>query len=151
MLLAAARVLRLWALGIWVGGGVMIFIVAHYVFTVIQDRTLAGSVMAPILHTGGWLQVELAAVALVTTRFLWPEISWKKPKAKVLLAALVAATTMAVFMALWLEPRLVDLRAQFGGPNDIGARESFKQFHGLSMGLALLETICAAVALACVE
>jgi hypothetical protein len=152
MVQTLARILRVVSLGLWAGGAAMTFIAAHYVFSIETDRTMAGNIMAPILHVGGWLHVALAFIALAAALVVWPRRETAgRLFAKASFAALLGATLLALIMALWLEPHLVDLRTQIGvfteATKDLPQRVEFRQLHGLSMGLALLETILAAVAL----
>lgn len=164
MLAILARVVRGLSLGIWLGAGVMTFIAAHYVFfghyddaamTPFLDKSKAGDVMGAILHAGGWMKVGLAMLALVshylagcgagnescgtrarTTRWI----------------TLGAAALIALFVTLYLEPKMLDLRAQFKGDPDPAnpAHVLFRSLHGGSMGLAVLELIFVAATLICV-
>src|SRR5437870_4442555 len=108
MFQSIARVVRGVSLGIWLGAGIMTFITAHYVFDILKtDRTLAGGIMAPILHTGGLMKVGLAVLAM-GAHFCTPQRS-----KKFCTAALLLAAALAFIAAFYLEPKLVDLRAQF--------------------------------------
>jgi len=136
------------SLAIWLGGGVMLLIVAQHVFFGgLVDKTTAGDIMASIFHTAGFLKIGLAAIALAAHFGLG-----KDPKArKTGFIALLIATSIALFAALYLEPKMVELRTHFRGSENLNseARQTFKALHGGSMGLALIELICTAVALIC--
>ena len=150
MITSLARAVKGVSLGIWLGGGVMTFIAAHYVFNGgFVDKTTAGDIMGAILHAGGWMKVGLAGLALAAHLVLRRDAS-AKPRTFGFVA-LILATLLALIVTLYLEPKMVDLRAQFrGDPNpDNAAHATFRGLHGASMGGALLELILVAAALIC--
>lgn len=137
------RVIRGLSLGIWLGAGIMTFITAHYVFGLAPDRNVAGYIMGAILHTGGLMKVGLAVLA-IAAHFSLP---WRSKKLCTVTTLL--AVTLALFAAFYLEPKLVDLRAQFTENKDAPARLEFAKWHGVSMGSALIEGILVTIALIC--
>ena len=150
MLTKLFKALRAVSLGIWLGAGVMTFIAAHYVFFGgFIDRNTAGDIMASILHAGGLMKLGLAAIAL-GSQFGLGAVTGEKPR-KIGVTALVIATLSALVVALYVEPKLLELRAQFRNDPDLNnpAHQLFGKLHGGSMGLALLEMICVAAALIC--
>lgn len=149
MLTKVARVIRGISLGIWLGAGVMTFIAAHYVFRgAFVNMTTAGDIMGAILHAAGWMKLGLAVLALSAHAALCRDPV--KPR-KFGFAMLVLATLLAMFVTLYLEPKMVELRGQFrGDPNlENPAHVLFGKLHGASMGLATLELIFVAAALIC--
>ena len=147
------RAIRGLSLGIWLGAGVMTFITAHYVFGLEPDRNKAGDIMGAILHTGGWLKLALAFLALSAQLVLRKNPAPGARSFKPGFVALCFAFALALFVTLYLEPKMVGLRAQIGTFNEankeLPERVLFGKLHGASMGLALLETILVAIALVC--
>ena len=152
MLTTLARAIRGVSLGIWLGAGVMTFIAAHYVFRGgFVSTTTAGDIMGAILHASGWMKIGLAVLALVSHAALCCDTSVGPKPRKFGFTMLVLATLLAMFVTLYLEPKMVELRGQFrGDPNlENPAHVLFGKLHGASMGLATLELIFVAAALIC--
>ncbi len=149
MVTKLARAIRELSLGIWLGGGVMTFIVAQQVFKggYIKSHDEAGDVMGAILHIGGWLKFGLAILALAAQFMLRDDPKTRKPGT----ISLVIAALLVCVAVFYLEPTLVDLRAKFGGEASLAkaAHEKFSGLHGASMGLSLLELILVAAAIVC--
>jgi len=150
-----AKALRALALGIWVGGIVMGFVVASTVFKQFEkDHTMAGLIVGGVLDSAGKVKLAVALAALVLEGFIFykgasgTERGWRRyaPPALLMLAMLLLLAS-----TLWLQPRLHELRQQVGhfGPENINDpdRISFGKLHGLSMGLLLLEGLFVALAL----
>jgi hypothetical protein len=151
MMTKVARAIRGLSLGIWLGGGVMTFIVAQEVFFGghLQSHEEAGDLMGAILHIGGWLKFGLAILALAA-QFMLRDDPASGPKArKTALISLAIAALLVCVAVFYLEPTLVDLRAQFRGNLENAAHAKFKSLHGASMGLSLLELILVTLALIC--
>ena len=153
MLLKLFRALRGLSLAVWLGGGVMTFIAAVYVFD-IAGRKLGGDIFAPILHVGGVLKLALAALALLTHGMLRgdPTSGRTGRTHRIGFVTLALATVIVCVTMVHLEPTMVELRKQFlNDPNpENSAYLEFKKLHGLSMGLATLEMVLVAVTLVCV-
>ncbi|MEI6236738.1 MAG: DUF4149 domain-containing protein [Planctomycetota bacterium] len=153
MLTATLRAVRGLSVGIWLGAGVMTFIAAHYVFFGgFIDKTTAGDIMGSILHAGGWMKIGLAVLALGAHLVLKKDSTCCPKAEKTALVTLAIASLIAGVVALYLEPKMLELRAQFrNDPNLLNpAHVQFGKLHGASMGLALLELICIAITLICI-
>lgn len=152
-ILSIARVVRGLSLGVWLGAVVMTFITAHYVFRFEADRNKAGDIMGAILHTAGWIKLALAALALGAQLVLRKNQASAPRSFKPGFIALCLAFALALLVTLYLEPKMVDLRAQIGtfseANKELPERVLFGKLHGASMGLAVLETILVAIALVC--
>ncbi len=149
MLASIARVVRGVSLGIWLGGLIMTFIAADQVFFRSGlDRATAGNVMGGILHVGGLMKVALAVLAVGSQIVLRKQNESPSRKRTITFVALLVAAALAFIAAFYLEPKLLELRAQFDTAP--GARAEFSRFHGISMGMATLETVLVALALICV-
>lgn len=152
MFSSVLRAIRAVSLSVWLGGGVMTFITAHYVFFGgYLDKTTAGDVMGAILHAAGLMKLGLAALAL-GAHFGLRGNPWtgRKPH-KIEMITLLIASAIAVTVAFYLEPKMVELRAQFRGDDNLQnpAHVAFGKLHGASMGLSLLELICVTAAVIC--
>jgi hypothetical protein len=149
MLTKLARALRAVSLAVWLGGGVMTFIVAQQVFKggYIKSHDEAGDVMGAILHIGGWLKFGLAILALAAQWMLRADPTTRKFST----ISLVIASLLVCVAVFYLEPTLIDLRSQFGGEASVAkaAHEKFSGLHGASMGLSLLELILVTAATIC--
>ncbi len=152
MVLSLLRSLRGLSLGIWLGSGVMTFLVASYVFFGgFIDKNTAGDIMAPILHAGGIMKIGLAVVALGSHFGLGAQAA-SGPKAKKIGSAMLVLATLCVFVVvLYLEPMMLQLRPQFRNDSDLNnpAHRAFAKLHGASMGTSTLEILFIAVALIC--
>jgi len=115
--------------------------------------SISRDITGAILHVSGWLKGHPSRSAR------WPHKTGLKndpaegrTRWKVGAATLALATISACVILFVLEPKMLELRAQFmHDPNKANnpAYATFRQMHGTSMGLALLETIVVAIALIC--
>jgi len=121
--------------GLWFGGLVMLFCAVQTLFnTFAQRREIAGEGASSIFHFFSYYHLSLAAAALILS-FLWRLAG--AGRFKILLFGFFALATVAgVYVSAFLTPELEHLRAQAATH---GAR--FRQLHGLSMGIYLVETI----------
>ncbi len=154
LMIRIARAVRGVSLALWLGGGVMTFIAAIYVFRIAGNK-LGGDIMAPILHVGGVMKLVLAALALLTHGILRgdPASGRSGFTHRTGFVTLALATVIVLVAMVHLEPTMVSLREQFvNDPNQASnpAYAEFRKLHGISMGLATLEQILIAVTLICV-
>jgi len=155
-LYTVARTVRTMALGVWLGGIVMAFIVAPIVFKHLpKDRILAGNINAEMFHTAGKVKLVLGLIALAAEGFILfrkPEGSPQGGIRRFLTAgSLLAALVIAIFVFAYLEPKMLDVRDKIAdfGPNAAESPErlQFRQLHGASMALSLLEAVLVALAI----
>ncbi|HLX64113.1 MAG TPA: DUF4149 domain-containing protein [Planctomycetota bacterium] len=157
-MLKFVRAIRGLSLAIWLGGSVMTFITAYYVFGVAGNdparHNLAGDIMGPILHFGGVMKLVLATLALAAHGMLRGDGPDGRSTSahKTTYITLALAALIACFVVLYIEPKLVELRPQFmnDSSKDNPAHQQFAMWHGVSMGITSLETLLIAVALVCV-
>jgi hypothetical protein len=155
-LLTIARSARAAALGIWLGGIIMAFIVAPIVFDALKpDRARAGEIVGSVLHTAGKLKIALAMIAAVaeimiftTSATAGEPIGWRRYVPAVFLGLTIVTTLLTTF---WLEPKITEIRDRITdfseATKDTADRMAFRKLHGASMGVLLLEAIFVAVAL----
>jgi len=149
----AARAARATALGIWLGSSVLFFIAAQVIFAKLgADRTKAAEIVGALIHSEAALAMALAAAAVIAQGVLHVRASdiagWRK---YVPLVSLAGAVGLLLFLNFYLTPQIEALRDQIGvftaATEGTPERLHFRQLHGLSMGLSLLEAILVAVAL----
>ena len=133
------RVVRLLAMVVWVGGLVFFaFVVAPTAFGVLASKHEAGMVVAGTLHALN--EMGLVCFFIFLLALPWSSISSNKAKARIVLAqvvmaALMAAATMAV---QWkIVPAMERDRIAAGGDVDAAAtdnpaRVDFERLHPIS-------------------
>jgi hypothetical protein len=122
-----------WSL--WFGGLVMLFCSVQSLFHQFADRRdIAGEAAAGIFRFFAYYHLALAAAALLTS-FAWRMTA--PPKRKTLVFSLFAfATLAAIYVSAFLVPQMERLRAA-----GLTHGDKFRQLHGISMGVFLLETV----------
>lgn len=141
MLLRTLRALAHTAAGIWLGGMVMLAIVAPTTFGVMRTTgvdnrdAIAGQVMARNFVRFDKVQMSCAAVLLVWTS----TTILRKPSTRdwVRAALIAAAAGLMLYSAWTLTPRILDLQPILAGPDpDSAMRAAFDQFHATSVRIA---------------
>lgn len=141
MLLRTLRALAHTAAGVWLGGMVMLAIVAPTTFGVMRTtgvdnpNAIAGQVMAKNFVRFDKVQMSCAAVLLIwtaTTILRKPDTrDWVR-------AALTAAAAGLMLYSTWmLTPQILDLQPILAGPDpDTAMRAAFDQFHATSVRIS---------------
>lgn len=131
-------ILLVWAL--WFGGLVMMYIGAKSLFHTFEARReVAGEAAAGMFRAFNYYHLTLAAAALLLA-FLW-WLSARSGRKMTLFFFFAFATFAAVYVTAVLTPQLEHMRLE-------GQTQSthFRQLHGMSMGIYLLEAIFVFVA-----
>ena len=136
----ALAILVSWIWGLWFGGIVLLFVAVQSLFNTFQDRRdVFAEGAAGIFRWFNRYQVALAAAALLAT-FAWRLVG--PPRLKAALFTLFAIATVAACAAgAWIAPKIQSLHAQ-----GLDQSPQFKQVHGLSMAVYLVEAIALLVA-----
>lgn len=125
--------------GLWLGGLVMLFFAVQALFdTFPQRHDIAGQGASAIFHVFAYFQLALAAAALLSV-FGWRMMG--PGRFKIAMFVLFALATLAAIYVTTVSTQLEQLR-QVGETQS----EKFRQLHGLSMGIFLLETLLVFVA-----
>lgn len=142
MLAAGQRILIvLWVGSLWSVG----YLAVPTLFTVLEDKSLAGQVAAQMFAIVGYL--GLACGALVTAALIYNGTGWRKNIAAWLALAMWLLVAVSVFL---LHPAMGELRAQGLVPGS-DVRERFDLLHqiassvylmtsALGLGLVILDT-----------
>jgi len=126
--------------GLWLGGLVMLFFAVQALFdTFPQRHDIAGQGASAIFHVFGYFHLALAAAALLLI-FGWRMMGPGRFKIAMFVLFALAAVA-AVYVTAVLTPHLEQLR-QAGATQS----EKFRQLHGLSMGIFLIETLLVFIA-----
>lgn len=141
--LAAARLLvaALWAGTLWALG----YIAAPAVFAAVPS-TVAGDVVAALLHRLGWVSVGCAVLMIVLLR-LAPDLDAGRRRFLNLLV--LAMLACALVMWAGLQPAMAQMR-ELAGAGGVRASPYWTQFavmHGVSQLFHVIESVLAAVLL----
>ncbi len=139
--LAAARLLVavLWAGALWALG----YIAAPAVFAVVPS-SVAGDVVAGLLHRLGWVSVGCALLMFV---LVWVSGDLEPGRRRSLNLLVLAMLACALVMWAGLQPAMAQMRA-LAGPGGVRASPYWTQFavmHGVSQLFHVAESILAAV------
>lgn len=134
------------ALSVWVGGHATIIVVAFTIFDKLAvNRGLAGGLVSAILANFRRMELVCAAAVFFGAFFLLSRPPTRRDMTRLLLAALMAGIFASY--ALWVGPRLLELRAQipdFNLPAErdpSSARRAFQSLHQLYSGLSLANLV----------
>ncbi|RZJ83878.1 MAG: DUF4149 domain-containing protein [Massilia sp.] len=141
--LAAARLLvaALWGGALWALG----YIAAPAVFAAVPS-TVAGDVVAVLLHRLGWVSLGCAVLMLVLVR-LSPDLDGGRLRSLNLLV--LAMLACALVMWAGLQPAMAQMR-ELAGAAGVRASPYWTQFavmHGVSQLFHVIESVLAAVLL----
>lgn len=142
MLINALRALAHTAAGIWLGGMVMLAIVAPTTFGVIRaigvdnPNSVAGQVMAKIFRRFDMVQLLCAAVLL-----LWVSVSLlarRRTLRDILRGGLIVlAACLMLYSAWYMTPRITDLQPLLAQPDpDAAMKQSFDAFHATAVRIS---------------
>jgi hypothetical protein len=139
--LAAARLLVavLWAGTLWALG----YVAAPAVFAAVPS-TVAGDVVAQLLHRLGWVSVVCAALLFALVRVSADLDAGRRRSLNLLVLAMLAC---ALVMWAGLQPAMAQLR-EAAGPGGVRASPYWTQFavmHGVSQLFHVIESVLAAV------
>lgn len=139
--IAAARLLVavLWAGTLWTLG----YIAAPAVFAAVPS-TVAGDVVAVLLHRLGWVSLGCALAMLVLLRWSRDLDAGRRRFLNLLVLAMLAC---ALVMWVGLQPGMAQLR-ELAGPDGVRASPYWTQFavmHGVSQLFHVIESVLAAV------
>jgi len=144
MLHSWLRAVRALMLGLWAGGMLMTFLSANIIFAQLKNDTggevKAGNIVGDILKVGGKVKMGLGLTALALEAVIFyggASASIRGWRRYAPAGLLMAALSLALLSSLWLEPKVHELRGQ----------PEFGKYHGMSMGLALLEMLLVVVTL----
>ncbi len=138
---AAARLLVavLWAGTLWTLG----YIAAPAVFAAVPS-TVAGDVVAVLLHRLGWVSLGCAAAMLALVRLSRDLDAGRRRFLNLLVLAMLAC---ALVMWIGLQPGMAQMR-ELAGPGGVRASPYWTQFavmHGVSQLFHVIESVLAAV------
>jgi hypothetical protein len=121
--------------GLWFGGLVMLFIAVQTLFNTFSDRrSIAGEGASAIFRFFNYYHLALAAAALLLTFCWW--LAGRSGRKMAIFFLLALATVAAASITGLLTPKLESLRMQ-----GLTQSAQFRQLHGWSMGVYLIETI----------
>lgn len=144
----------LFALAIWVGGGVGIgFIAAPMVFQRAGSRRLAGEIVGQILRRFDIWRLSAGSVALVVTVLEMVGTVGAGQIFSLRLVMIVTMLALALYARSALAPEIQRLRAELGDdldrvPRDDPRRVAFAKLHGYSVLCLMGELLLGAFAMA---
>lgn len=138
MVAARLRLLvaTIWAGSLWTIG----YIVAPTLFSMLEDRALAGSIAGALFRIEAWL--SLACAAALAALVVW---GGRAVEGRRLLLALIAAMLICTLIGYFgLQPYMAELRAAApGGVMEGEMRSRFGLLHGIASLFYLLQSLLA--------
>ncbi len=127
MLPALERLLlTLWAGSLWVTG----FMVAPVLFSVLEDRALAGTLAGELFGITAWIGLACGGLLLALNGVNYRALNWRG----LLLAGMLLLVAVGQFV---LAPMIAGLREQ-----GLSATPRFGQLHGLASVLYVITSLC---------
>lgn len=127
MLPALERLLlTLWAGSLWVTG----FMVAPVLFSVLEDRALAGTLAGELFGITAWIGLACGGLLLALNGVNYRALNWRG----LLLAGMLLLVATGQFV---LAPMIAGLREQ-----GLSATPRFGQLHGLASVLYVITSLC---------
>jgi len=139
----------LFALALWVGGGVLYTFVMTPVIFASYPRNTAGEIVGTMMPYYFLVQLAAVAVAALVMIALWR--AWPAQRRVLCLALLLGALAAQSYVQWRLYPRILEVKARvasFESAPDAPERKRFRALHGVSMLMNLLVLADGAVLLA---
>jgi hypothetical protein len=137
-----ALLLSLWAGSIWTIG----YVVAPMLFSVLDDRMLAGHIAAYLFRAEGWIVLVGALILLLWTSIskAWFASSGKIKAAQVILLTIIVCAAVGLFV---LQPMMADLKTNANGHDVLLSqnKEYFARLHIISSVVYLVQSLLAAL------
>lgn len=137
--MARARLLiaALWVGSLWTIG----YLVAPTLFSILDDKALAGSIAGRMFRIEAWLSLFCALVLIATSRFASGECgNVEKKRLQWLVLGMVACTVLGYF---GLQPFMAELREVAGHSRvmDSATRAQFGVLHGIASAFYLIQSV----------
>lgn len=136
-----ARILvsTLWAGSLWTIG----YLVAPTLFTILEDKSLAGTIAGRLFRIEAWLSIACGVLLLALVWAKGPAYdAWTRKRITLLIGAMLACTLVGYF---GLQPQMAQLREAASGADAIAeaAKARFGMLHGISSALYMLQSLIA--------